>query len=146
MLQSRAGRPPLGRPACDFLRSAPTFSWTLLIFSRWWCRLLGFNAENCRPAGLELAILGPLFYRHLDQSVHEVHGGVPVQKISASVENGLFNPCARPFSHNFSICLYIQCIGVYWRVPSGLLARQDVFVEVPGRPACSLCTTRVRNL
>ena len=80
-----------------------------------------------RLAGLELAILGPLFYRHLDQSVHEVHGGVPVQKISASAENWSFNPCARPFGHNFCILLYIQFIGVHWRVPSGLVARQNVF-------------------
>ena len=45
MLQSGAGRPLLGRSAWDFLHLAPTFSWTLLIFSGCRCRLLGFNAE-----------------------------------------------------------------------------------------------------
>ena len=80
-----------------------------------------------RPASLELALLGPPFHRRLDQRVHEVHSGAPVQKILASAENGSFNPCARPFDHNFCICLYIQFIGVYWTVPSALVARQDVF-------------------
>ena len=97
------------------------------------------------PAGLELAHLGPPFHRHLEQRVHEVHSGPLFQKISASAENGSFNPCARHFGHNFYICLYIQCIGVHWRVPSGLLARQDVFgkgaglagLGEAGRPAAS---------
>ena len=98
-----------------------------------------------RSASLELAHLGPPFHRHLDQRVHEVHSGAPVQKISASAENGSFNPCARHFGHNFCIFLYIQFIGVHWRVPSGLVARQNVFgkgagpaglVEA-GRPATS---------
>ena len=89
--------------------------------------MLGFNAENCRPAGLELAHIGPPFQQHLDQRVHEVHSGAPSQKISVSAANGSFNPCARPFGHNFCIFLYIQCIGVHWRVPSGLVARQNVF-------------------
>ena len=98
-----------------------------------------------RAAGLELALLGSLFHRHLDQRVHEVHSGAPVQKNSASAENGSFNPCARPFGHNFCICLYVQCIGVHWRVPSGLVARKDVFgrgtglagLSQAGRPAVS---------
>ena len=98
-----------------------------------------------RPTGLELALLDPSFHRRLDQRVHEVHSGASVQKISASAENGSFNPCARPFGHNFCICLYIQCIGVHWRVPSGLVARQDVFgkgagsagLGEAGRPATS---------
>ena len=111
---------------------APTFSWTLLIFSRSRCRLLGFNTENCRPAGLELARLGPPFHGLADQHVYEVHGGAPVQKISASAENGSFNPCDRPFGHNFCICLYIQCIWVNWRVPNGLVARRDVFGKGAG--------------
>jgi len=29
--------------------------------------------------------------------VHEVHSGVPGQKISVSAAGGPFNPCARPF-------------------------------------------------
>ena len=66
-----------------------------------------------RPAGQELARLGPPFHGLADQHVYEVHGGAPVQKISASAENGSFNPCARPFGHNFCICLYIQFIGVH---------------------------------
>ena len=77
--------------------------------------------------------------------MHEVHSGAPVQKISASAENGSFNPCARPFGHNFCMCLYIQCIEVHWRVPSGLVARQHVFgrgagpagLNQAGRPAAS---------
>ena len=124
---------------------APTFSWTLLIFSRCRCRLLGFNVENCRPAILELALLGPPFHRHLDQRVRKVHGGAPGQKISVSAANGSFNPCARPFDHIFCICLYVQCIGLNWRVPNGLVARQDVFgkgagpagLGEAGRPATS---------
>ena len=64
-----------------------------------------------RPAGLELARFGPPFHGLADQWVHEVHSGAPGQKISVSAANGSFNPCARPFGHNFYICLYIQCIG-----------------------------------
>ena len=79
-----------------------------------------------------MACLGPPFHRHFDQSVHEVHGSVPVQKILASAENWSFNPCARPFDHNFCICLYIQFIGVHWRVPSGFVARQNVFGKGAG--------------
>ena len=94
--------------------------------------MLRFNTENCRPAVLELALLGPPFHRHLDQSVHEVHGGAPVQKISVSASNGSFNLCARPFGHNFCICLYIQFIGIHWRVSSGLVARQNVFGKGAG--------------
>ena len=94
---------------------------------------------------MELALLSPLFHRRLDQRVHEVHSGAPGQKISVSAANGSFNPCARPFGYNFCICLYIQCIGVHWRVPSGLVARQDVFgkgaglagLGEAGRPATS---------
>ena len=82
-----------------------------------------------RLAGLELAHLGPPFHGLADQHVYEVHVGAPVQKISVSAANGSFNPCARPFSHNFCICLYIQYVGVHWRVPNGLVAR------VSGRPA-----------
>ena len=89
---------------------------------------------SARLAGLELAHLGPPFHRHLDQRVHKVHGGAPGQKISVSAANGSFNPCASPFGHNFCICLYILCIGVNWRVPSGLVARQDVFGKC-ARPA-----------
>ena len=107
--------------------------------------MLRFNADNCRPAGLELAHLGRPFHGLADQHVYEVHSGAPAQKISASAENGSFNPCARPFGHNFCICLYIQCIGVHWRIPSGLVARQDVFgkgagpagLGEAGRPAAS---------
>ena len=91
-----------------------------------------FEAEICRPAGLGLAHLGLLFHQHLDPRVHEVYSGAPGQMISVSAANGSFNPCARPFGHNFCICLYIQCIGVHWRVPSGLLARQDVFGKGAG--------------
>ena len=142
-LQSGAGQPPLGQPACDFLRLQPPFLWTLLILSRCRWRLRWFKAENCWPAGLELARLGPPFHGLADQHVYEAHSGAPAQKISASAENGSFNPCARPFGHNFCICLYIQCIGVHWRVPSGLVARQDVFgrgaglasLSQAGRPA-----------
>ena len=95
-----------------------------------------------RPAGLELACLGPPFHGLADQHVYEVHGGAPVQKISASAENWSFNPCARPFDHNFCICLNIQFIGVHWRVRSGLVARQNVFGKgtgsaEAGRPAIS---------
>ena len=94
---------------------------------------------------MELAHLGPPFHRLLSQHVYEVHSGAPVQKISASAENGSFNPCDRPFGHNFCICLYIHCVGVHWRVPSGLVARQDVFgrgarpagLSQAGRPAAS---------
>ena len=105
----------------------PTFSWTLLISS--WCRcgLHWFKAENCRLAGLELACISPPFHGLADQWVHEVHSDAPGQKISISAANGSFNPCARPFGHIFCICLYIQCIGVHWRVPNGLVARNDVF-------------------
>ena len=78
------------------------------------------------PAGQELARLGPPFHGLADQLVYEVHGGAPVQKISVSAANGSFNPCVRLFGHNFCICLYIQFIGVYWRVPNGLVARYDV--------------------
>ena len=131
-LQSGASQPPLGWPAWDILCLQPPFSWTLLISSWCRCRLCWFKAENCRPAGLELAHLGPPFQQHLDQRVHEVHSGAPVQKISASAENGSFNPCARPFGHNFCICLYIQCIGVHWRVPNGLVARREVFGKGAG--------------
>ena len=67
----------LGRSAWDFLHLAPTFSWTLLISSWCRCRLCWFKAENCRPAGLELAHLGPPFHWLADQRVHEVHGGAP---------------------------------------------------------------------
>ena len=91
-----------------------------------------FKAENCRSAGLELALLGPPFHRRLDQTEHEVHSGAPGQEISVSAANGSFNPCARPFGHNFCIFLYIQCIGVHWRVPSSLVARQDVFGKGAG--------------
>ena len=28
---------------------------------------------------------------------------------------------------SFVFALYVQCIGVHWRVPNGLVARQDVF-------------------
>ena len=66
-----------------------------------------------RPAGLELARFGPPFHGLADQHVYEVHGGAPAQKISASAENGSFNPCARHFGHNFYIFLCIQCIGVH---------------------------------
>ena len=98
-----------------------------------------------RPAGLGSARLGPPCHRLLDQHVHEVHSGAPGQKISVSAVDGSFNPCARPFGHIFCICLYIQCIGVHWRVPSGLVARQDVFgkgagpagLSQAGRPAAS---------
>ena len=98
-----------------------------------------------RPAGLELAHLGRPFHGLADQHVYEVHSGAPAQKISASAENGSFNPCDRPFGHNFCICLYIHCVGVHWRVPSGLVARQDVFgkgagpagLGEAGRPAAS---------
>ena len=79
-----------------------------------------------RLAGLGLARLGLPFHRHLDQRVHEAHSGAPVQKISVSAADGSFNPCARPFGHIFCIFLYIQCIGVHWRVPNGLVARNDV--------------------
>ena len=58
--------------------------------------------------------------------MHEVHSGSSGQKISVSAANGSFNPCARPFGHIFGICLYLQCIGVHWRVPNGLVARNDV--------------------
>ena len=126
-LQSGAGRPPLGWPAWDFLHLEPTFSWTLLISSWGWCRLHWFNTESCRITGLGSARLSPPFHRLLDQHVSEVHGGAPGQKILVSSANGSFNPCARPFGHNFCIYLYVQFIGVYWRVPSGLVARQDVF-------------------
>ena len=84
------------------------------------------------PAGLGLAHLGLPFHRHLDPRVHEVHSGAPGQKISVSAENGSFNPCAWPFGHIFCICLYLQCIGVHWRVPNGLVARQDVFGKGAG--------------
>ena len=112
------------------------FSWTLLISSRCRCRLRWLKAENC---------LGPPFHGLADQHVYEVHVGAPVQKISVSAANGSFNPCARPFGHNFCICLYIQFIGVHWRVPSGLVARQNVFSKGAGparlsqaaRPAAS---------
>ena len=98
-----------------------------------------------RLTGLGLAHLGLPFHRHLDPRVHEVHSGAPGQKISVSAANESFNPCARPFGHNFCICLYIQFIGVHWRVPSGLVARQDVFgkgagpagLGEAGRPATS---------
>ena len=130
--QSGAGRPPLGWLACDFLRLQLPFSWTLLILSRCRCRLRWFKAENCRPAGLELAHLGPPFHKLADKRVHEIHSGAPGQKISVSAANGSFNPCARPFGHNFCICLYIQFIGVHWRVSSGLVARQDVFCKGAG--------------
>ena len=36
-----------------------------------------------RPAGPELAHLGPPFHGLTDQHVYEVHGDAPVQKISA---------------------------------------------------------------
>ena len=111
---------------------APTFSWTLLISSWCRCRLLGFNAENCRSASLELAHRGPPFHWLADQQVHEVHGGAPGHKISVSAADGSFNPCARPFGHIFCICLYVQCIGLNWRVPNGLVARQDVFGKGAG--------------
>ena len=91
-----------------------------------------FNAESCRPAGLELAHLGRPFHGLADQHVYEVHSGAPVQKNSASAENGSFNPCAMPFGHNFCFCLYVQCIGVHWMVPSGLVARKDVFGKGAG--------------
>ena len=105
----------------------------MLLISSWCrCRMRWSNAENCRPAGLELAHLGPPFHWLADQRVHEVHGGAPVQKISVSASNGSFNLCARPFGHNFCICLYIQFIGVHWRVPSGLVARQNVFGKGAG--------------
>ena len=74
-----------------------------------------------------MARLGPPFHGLADQLVYEVHGGAPVQKISVSAANESFNPCARPFGHIFGICLYLQCIGVHWRVPNGLVARNDVF-------------------
>ena len=79
-----------------------------------------------RPAGLGLVRFGLPFHRHLDQRVHEVHSGAPSQKIWLSAVDGSFNPCARPFGHIFCICLYILCIGVHWRVPNGLVARDDV--------------------
>ena len=50
-----------------------------------------------RPAGLGSARLGLPFHRHLDPRVHEVHRGVPAQKISVSAAGGPFNPCARRF-------------------------------------------------
>ena len=84
---------------------------------------VGFKQNFYRPAGLGLARIGLPFHRYLDQRVHEAHSGAPVQKISVSAANGSFNPCARPFGHNFCICLYIQFIGVHWRVSSGLVAR-----------------------
>ena len=93
-----------------------------------------FKVEICRLAGLGLARLGLSFHLYLDQRVHKVHSGASVQKISASATNGSFNPCARTFGHNFCICLYIQCIGVHWRVPNGLVARRDVFGK-GARPA-----------
>ena len=107
--------------------------------------MLGINAEICWPAGLELACFGPPFHGLAGQWVHEVHNRAPGQKIWVSAANGSFNPCARPFGHNFCMCLYIQCIGVHWRVPSGLVARQDVFgkgagpagLGEAGRPAAS---------
>ena len=91
-----------------------------------------FNAESCRTTGLGLARLSPPFHRLLDQHVSEVHGGAPGQKILVSSANGSFNPCARPFGHIFCFCLYIQCIVVHWRVPNGLMARQDVFGKGAG--------------
>ena len=79
-LQSGAGRPPLGRPAWDFVRFTPTFSWALLssLDGGGWLRR--FEAEICRPAGLGLAHLGLPFHRHLDQRVHAVYSGVPGQR------------------------------------------------------------------
>ena len=79
-----------------------------------------------RPTGLGLAHLGLSLHRYLDPRVHEVHTGALGQKISVSAANGPFNPCARPFGHIFGICLYLQCIGVHWRVPNGPVARDDV--------------------
>ena len=104
-----------------------------------------FKAENCRLAGLELACISPPFHGLADQWVHEVHSDAPGQKISISAANGSFNPCARPFGHIFCICLYIQCIGVHWSVPNGLVARNDVLdkgvgpasLGEAGRPAAS---------
>jgi len=81
-----------------------------------------------------LAHLGLPFHRHLDPRVHEVYSGAPGQMISVSAVDGSFNPCARPFGHIFCICLYIQCIVVHWRVPNGLVARQDEFGK-GARPA-----------
>ena len=46
MLQSGAGQPPLGRPAWDFLRLQPPFSWTLLISSWYRCGLHRFEADS----------------------------------------------------------------------------------------------------
>ena len=94
-------------------------------------KVVGWPASP-RPAGLDLARLGPPFHGLADQHVYEVHGGAPVQKISASAENWSFNPCARPFGHNFCICLNIQFMGVHWRVRSGLVARDDVLGKGAG--------------
>ena len=48
-----------------------------------------------RLAGLGSARVGLSFHRHLDPRDHEVHSGVPGQKISVSAAGGPFNPCDR---------------------------------------------------
>ena len=50
-----------------------------------------------RPAGLELARLGPSFHGLADQHVYEVHGCALAQKIRVSSTGWSFNPCDRPF-------------------------------------------------
>ena len=115
-LQSGASRPPLGRPAWDSLRSAPTFSWTLLISSWGWCRLHWFNTESCRITGLGSARLGLPFHQHLDPRVHEVHTSVPSQKISVSVAGGLLNPCAR-LTRISSLVLAVERLNnLHWNI------------------------------
>ena len=49
--------------------------------------------------------------------------GRPASPRPAGLELARFGP---------RICLYIQFIGVHWRVPSGLVARKNVFGKGAG--------------
>ena len=68
-----------------------------------------------------------------------------VLKLRLETENGPNLPLLKPFGLIFCVCLYLQCIGVHWRVPNGLVARQYVFgkgvglagLGEAGRPAAS---------
>ena len=81
MLQSRAGRPPLGRPAWGYGRVATAFEWTSLVAS-WrsvsWALgpdpiFLGRAAWG-RLGGLPLEPVGPQFHRQVRSTLHIAPG------------------------------------------------------------------------
>ena len=126
MFSSVCNRPSRGRSWSPLDGGGSCFGLTL--------KLVGRPASP-RPAGLGLAHLGLPFHRHLDPRVHEVHSGLPAQKISVSVAGGslihviglsvhLIKPTCNPwFRGNVSVSLHS------WT--------EDVaqLVEVIGRPA-----------